>query len=186
LREPLKKSQTEGLSLLILDTDRLKCWVHEKIRWPLDVPGGWYLPNDVSDDYVQQMISESRLKAASGRVVWKRRGANHYWDAECMQAAAAIFFNASNTPERDRGGAPTPQPVPVDQSPPPSEPPVEPEPPRPPDSEGMKTIGVLPEPGSPWNVPAPRHQLFDQHNRPKTPWVQRPNRGPRWNDPDRW
>jgi phage terminase large subunit GpA-like protein len=90
----LKKSQTEGgLKLFFIDTDRAKLSIYEKIDWPTDVRGAWLLPDDVEEDYLRQMISESRTKTPAGRVSWKPHGANHYWDAEAMQMVVPLIFN---------------------------------------------------------------------------------------------
>lgn len=86
-----------------LDTDYFKRWVHERLVWEPDQPGAWLLPDDVSEDYCKQMVSEARLKKASGQVKWvQRQKDNHYFDCEAMQAAAGKLENVlqlrENTP----------------------------------------------------------------------------------------
>lgn len=84
----------KALDLFRLDTDHWKLWVHERIRWDLEKPGGWHLPDDVTDDYCMQMVSESRVKKASGPAKWVQRSRdNHFWDCEAMQAAAGHMLN---------------------------------------------------------------------------------------------
>jgi phage terminase large subunit GpA-like protein len=83
-----------GLELILLDTDRFKSWVHERVRWPDDQPGSWYLPSDIEDGYCRQIVSEARMRLASGKVRWVERSKqNHYLDLESMQAAAADMLN---------------------------------------------------------------------------------------------
>jgi len=55
-----------GVTLWHLDTDMFKSWVHARIEWPTGIPGGWHIPADTTDDYCQQIVSESRVVKASG------------------------------------------------------------------------------------------------------------------------
>jgi phage terminase large subunit GpA-like protein len=94
-----------GLKLLRLDTDFFKSWLFERIRRPHDQPGAWHLPHDVSEDYCRQVVSEARVRLASGRVKWVRRSRqNHFLDCESMNAAGAHLLNVARivagTPRR--------------------------------------------------------------------------------------
>jgi len=83
-----------GLELIRLDTDAFKSWVHERLAWPEDELGSWYIPQDIDDDYLKQIVSESRTRLPSGKVLWvKHSDANHFLDCEAMQAAAAHLLN---------------------------------------------------------------------------------------------
>ena len=94
-----------GLKLVRLDTDHFKCRVFEFVRMPDDQPGSWHLPHDVSEDYCRQIVSEARVKLASGRVKWVRRSSeNHFLDLELMQFACAELHN-----RRFGGGTPAVQ-----------------------------------------------------------------------------
>lgn len=104
MRVPLTKSRIEvtgkgsiakyGLELLRLDTDHFKCWVHEKIHWSNDIPGSWYLPEDITDDYCEQLLAEARTKLPSGRPQWIAKSAiNHALDLEAMQGACCHLLN---------------------------------------------------------------------------------------------
>lgn len=104
MRVPLTKSKIEvtakgsiakyGLELIRLDTDHFKCWVHEKIHWSNDVPGAWYLPQDITDDYCEQLLAEARTKLPSGRPQWVAKSAiNHALDLEAMQGACSHLLN---------------------------------------------------------------------------------------------
>jgi phage terminase large subunit GpA-like protein len=106
MRVPIVKSKIEvtskavaakwSLELMRLDTDYFKSWVHERIRWPVDQPGAWHLPSDVDDDYCKQIVSEARMRLASGKVHWVEHSKeNHYLDCEAMQAAAAHLLNVA-------------------------------------------------------------------------------------------
>jgi phage terminase large subunit GpA-like protein len=97
-------AQKFGLELIRLDTDYFKSWVHERLAWPMDELGSWYIPQDIDDDYMKQLVSESRVKLASGKAMWvKHSPQNHYLDCEGMQAAAAHLLNfARMAPETKR------------------------------------------------------------------------------------
>lgn len=84
-----------GLDLIWLDTDHFKSWVHERIRWPDDEPGFWAIPEDTSDDYCKQIVSEARVRKPSGAPTWVQRSReNHYLDCEAMQAGLAHLISA--------------------------------------------------------------------------------------------
>lgn len=53
----------------------------------------WEVPDDVPEEYLAHMESEQRVKE-KGKWMWKQIGsrANHYFDAECMQTAAATML----------------------------------------------------------------------------------------------
>ena len=84
-----------GLDLIWLDTDHFKSWVHERIRWPDDEPGFWVLPEDTTDDYCKQIVSEARVRKPSGAPTWVQRSReNHYLDCEAMQAGLSHLISA--------------------------------------------------------------------------------------------
>ncbi len=80
-----------GLDLWHLDTDYFKSWVHERLDWPEDKPGGWHLHAEVSDEYCRQIVAEARMVSeTTGKVLWERiRRENHWLDCEGLNAAAA-------------------------------------------------------------------------------------------------
>lgn len=82
-----------GLDLVRIDADFTKSWVHARLRWPEDQPGGWHLHQDVTDDYLRQIVSEARISKPGGGHVWiaKQRD-NHYLDCEAMAFAAAFML----------------------------------------------------------------------------------------------
>ena len=83
-----------GLSVLHINTDYFKRWVHERIDREPDLPGGFHLPEDCTDDYMKQLVSEARIVKPSGKVVWQRiLKDNHYFDCEVLQVAAAYSLN---------------------------------------------------------------------------------------------
>jgi phage terminase large subunit GpA-like protein len=91
-----------GLRLLRIDTNFFKDWVAERLLWPMDQPGAWYVPKDIEEDYARQMVSETRQRLPSGRVQWVERGKqeNHFFDCEVLQAAAGYLLNAARAQER--------------------------------------------------------------------------------------
>lgn len=110
LKAPVVKSLIEvtaagkgakyGLELVRVNSDWCKQWVHERIRWPKDQPGAFYVPSDTTDDYCMQLVSEARVKKPSGRPLWVRRSKdNHYLDCEAMAYAAGYLLNVQRIPE---------------------------------------------------------------------------------------
>jgi phage terminase large subunit GpA-like protein len=157
MRTPLVASNIEvtrqgtaakaGLKLLRLDTDYFKSWLFERIRRPQGQPGAWYLPHDASEDYCRQVVSEARVRLASGRIKWVRRSReNHYLDCESMNAAGAHLLNVA----RIGAGAPRPS------SPPPAPNLEENAPP------------VVRDDGDPDAI---RHQAFTAATRPQGGWI---------------
>lgn len=96
-----------------LDTDYFKSWVYARMEWPADQPGGWHLPDDATEDYCKQVVSESRMALPSGRAVWQRHGPNHYLDCEMMQVAAAMLMQVQVLKQLE--------PKPLEPPPPPSD-----------------------------------------------------------------
>lgn len=92
---------TVGLELLLLDTDYFKRLIHERLRWPVDEPGAFHLPQDIDDDYLRQLVSEARIRKPGGKPVWiKRARDNHWLDCEAMNAAAGYFLGVQRLRER--------------------------------------------------------------------------------------
>ena len=80
----------EGLQLWHLDSDYFKSFIYNRIVWDQEKPGGWFLPEDASDDYCKQLVAESRIVKDNGRAEWRAiRKANHYLDCEMNATAAA-------------------------------------------------------------------------------------------------
>lgn len=93
-----------GLELVRVNSDWCKLWVHERIRWPQDQPGAFFLPDDVSDDYCMQLLSEARVKNKLGKPQWIRRSRdNHYFDCEAMAYAAGYMLNVQRIGGREDG-----------------------------------------------------------------------------------
>jgi phage terminase large subunit GpA-like protein len=98
-----------GLELLRLETDHWKSFVHERLRWPREQPGAWYINNDVDENYCRQLVSEVRVVGLNGKPQWiVRARENHFLDAEAMAAAAAFQLNVQHL--RGGGGKMTPPP----------------------------------------------------------------------------
>ena len=105
---PVGGKPSYGLDLVRLDTDVLKSWLHSRIRWPLDQPGGWHLPIDATEDYCRQVVSEARMKKPGGGWAWIRRSRhNHYLDAESLAYAAAKMLGLERV--QVEGASPTPR-----------------------------------------------------------------------------
>lgn len=76
------KVYKRGLSLWHFDTDHIKTWLYDQIK--MDENDKWFVPFDVEDDYCQQITAETRSQTPTGKVLWKRQGANHYLDCEVL------------------------------------------------------------------------------------------------------
>lgn len=79
-----------GLQIWHLDTDYFKTWLHARYEWPAEQPGGFHLPVDATDDYCMQLTAETKVAKPSGQTAWVAlRKANHYFDCEVLNVAAA-------------------------------------------------------------------------------------------------
>lgn len=143
-----------GLKQLRLDTDFFKSWLFERIRRPQDQPGAWHLPHDATEDYMRQVVSEARVRLASGRVKWVRRSRqNHFLDCESMNAAGAHLLNVARIgPARGMAPPPLVEAPETGAAPPPSD-----------------------QPAPNYNAEAPRS--FQNLTRP---WLQHSRFGDRW------
>jgi hypothetical protein len=91
-----------GVRLAILDTetykDRLHTWMKED---------RWQVHNQITDEYCQHMASEHKIairNKGKGRISYQwdtvtQGAANHYWDCEVYQAAAADICNVWLIPD---------------------------------------------------------------------------------------
>ena len=106
--------ESVGLEIFLLDTDYFKRIVHERLRWPIDEPGAFLLPEDAPDYYLQQLVSEARIKKPGGRPVWVQRSKeNHHFDIEAMHAAAGWWLGAQRIPDTRPAERPAPQATPA-------------------------------------------------------------------------
>lgn len=55
--------------------------------------GAWWLPEDVEPEYLRQVANKYRTME-KGKPVWRKRGADHYADAEAMALVAAELAGA--------------------------------------------------------------------------------------------
>jgi len=80
-----------GVRLYHLDTDYAKRWLHARIRWPKNHPGGFHLHRAATEDYCRQLVAEELVIKASGRPMWIRKArANHFLDCEVNALMAAL------------------------------------------------------------------------------------------------
>lgn len=88
------KTLKSGVKIWTFDAHHFKSWVHGRMRWPVDQPGAWMVPDDVTDDYCQQVTAESLMTLPSGKQQWvKTRADNHKFDCEVLQALLAQILN---------------------------------------------------------------------------------------------
>jgi phage terminase large subunit GpA-like protein len=96
---PKGKVAKYGIDLLMLDSSYWKSWVHERLHWEKNQLGDWHLPIDTDDEYMKQIISESKVRLPSGKTVWVEHSPqNHFLDCEALQAAGAHMLNTARIP----------------------------------------------------------------------------------------
>jgi phage terminase large subunit GpA-like protein len=108
-----------GLELVRLDSDFWKQRLHERLAWPEDQPGGFWLSAQATEDYCRQLVSETRTVTPSGRAEWVQVGKrNHYLDCEAMNEAAGHLLNVQKIPlGMTRNAMPAPPPAPTPPQP---------------------------------------------------------------------
>lgn len=66
----------------------------------------WEVAEDAGEEYERQLnaeVKKERVNAKTGRPEWRwyrKNAANHYWDCEAMQVAAALVMRLLTTPEK--------------------------------------------------------------------------------------
>lgn len=106
--KPIGGTPSYGLDLVRLDSDVMKSWLHARIRWPVDQPGGWHVSQDATEDYCRQVVSEARMRRSGGGVTWVQRSRhNHYLDAEALAYAAAKMLGLDRL--REDASLPSPR-----------------------------------------------------------------------------
>lgn len=106
-----------GIDLIRLSTDFFKSWVHERIRWPVDQPGGWHLFTGVTEDYCKQIVSEARMRKPGGGHQWVPISRdNHFLDAESLAFAAAYMLGIQRLRDDARPPPRGPEAEPGEQS----------------------------------------------------------------------
>ena len=110
--KPSGKKLVYSINLAWLSTDFFKSLLVSRIRTPSEFAGGFFVPDDIDEDYCRQIVSEVRIvNRATGKPEWVRRGrANHLLDCEALCAAAAYTLNVQRIPEIDRPGSDAPLP----------------------------------------------------------------------------
>jgi phage terminase large subunit GpA-like protein len=102
----------KGLQLWHMDSDYFKAWLNNRLTWPVDQPGRFWVPQDVTDDYCLQITAETRVAKPSGRAIWiKVRAQNHYLDCEAINVAMAYSMGLHRKIPRKRVAAETPDPA---------------------------------------------------------------------------
>lgn len=112
-----KKIRT-GLQNWTVDHGHFKQWVYERMARPQDAAGSWHIAKDMdapgagepSERYCKEVTAETRMRFASGRVVWKKiRSDNHYLDCEYLQAFLAESDGVRNLRPIDETDEPPPK-----------------------------------------------------------------------------
>jgi len=87
---PRGRVASYSLQVALIDTDYVKSFVHQRVKWPQDQPGGWHLHMDVTEEYCRQIVAEARVRKPNGMAEWVQRARNNHWlDAEALAYAAA-------------------------------------------------------------------------------------------------
>lgn len=102
------KEFKQGLDLLRLDVNYFKSWVMDRVSWPRDEGGAWFLTEEISEDYCRQIVSERQVVKPDGKIGWVQRSReNHFLDCEAMQGAAHMFLNLGKL--KGEGGRQSPR-----------------------------------------------------------------------------
>lgn len=79
-----------GLKYWRIDSPYFKSWIHDRINWPNDKPGGWYVYENVEESYCREVVAEQKMVMDSGKVRWIRVSRdNHQLDCEVLQVFLA-------------------------------------------------------------------------------------------------
>lgn len=110
-----------SLELITLSTDFFKTMVYSRVRTPVEQGGAFYVPMGIDEDYCKQVTSEARTIENSKPVWVQTSKQNHYFDCECLAAAAGYSLNVHRLPagivrEGFDDPKPDPEPVPEPQS----------------------------------------------------------------------
>jgi phage terminase large subunit GpA-like protein len=101
--EVTSKGQRAKRSMILLhiDSDFFKSLVHSRLRAVDGAPGAIYLPEDATDDYCQQLVSEWRaISPDNSKAYWiVRNRRNHFLDAEALAAAAGYMLKVHTFPD---------------------------------------------------------------------------------------
>jgi len=76
--KPDGKRALYSIDLVTLSSDFFKSLVISRIRTPMDVPGAFYVHEQVSEDYCRQLTSEARV-VVEGKPVWVKRSRNNHF-----------------------------------------------------------------------------------------------------------
>lgn len=108
--KPDGKRASYSINLVMLSSDFFKSLVMSRLGTEHGQPGSFYLPDDVSEDYCRQVVSEVRtVNHINSKPVWvKRSRNNHYLDCEALCAAAAHTLNVQRIPEAASASLPPP------------------------------------------------------------------------------
>ncbi len=110
------KTVKRGVQLWHVDAGFFKSFVYGRFAWPAGEAGGFYLPHDVPDRYVQELTAEKPIKKASGRTMWVRvKKANHSLDTAALAVAGAYMLQVHKMQD-----APPPPPPKPPSGPPPA------------------------------------------------------------------
>lgn len=84
-----------GIQLLNINDSYFKLWVYNRITRGPDVEDSWLIPEDSTEEYIKQVLSEELITLPSGRQKWvvKNSKQNHALDCEKMNGAIAYFLN---------------------------------------------------------------------------------------------
>lgn len=106
--KPSGKKASYSINLVLVNTDYFKSLVHSRLMIPLGNHGAFYLPEDASEDYARQLVSEARVVTRGSKPEWVLRSKqNHFLDCEALCAVAGHVLNVQRIPPgtvRDWGG----------------------------------------------------------------------------------
>lgn len=98
-----KKLKYGNVDLWSLNSSHYKAFVHEKVAMGPSAKLGWWLPEDVTEDYCKQIVAEALMPKKFGPPEWKQlKKDNHFLDCEAYAAAAADMAGVQRLPEFSR------------------------------------------------------------------------------------
>ena len=78
------------LKLWLHSVDVWQQWLNSRLQWPFGEPGAWYVPQDVPDEYCEQVVNQG-CRVRKGKREWFAMGNrdDHLRDCEILAAIAA-------------------------------------------------------------------------------------------------
>lgn len=98
--KPNGKTAPFSIELVHANSDFFKSMLFMRLRTAHGQPGSWYVPEDIPDEYCEQIASEIRTVDLKGKPFWREKHRhNHYLDCEALAQAAGYLLNVQRIPD---------------------------------------------------------------------------------------